>query len=139
MHGPHVLVIDDDEVLGEMIKDLLAEEAYECVVATRGEEGISLAQKLRPALVILDLMLPDVSGYQLCQRLREDPALQRIPVIMLTGRFTDAKDRVQGFESGAWDFFVKPFDARLLVARVKNLIRATYPPGNSQVSSLPQG
>lgn len=139
MPGPYVLVIDDDEVLGEMIKDLLAEESYECVVATHGEEGLTLAREMCPAVVILDLMLPDVSGYQVCQRFREDPALQRIPVIMVTGRFTDARDRVQGFESGAWDFFAKPFDVRVLIARVKNLVRASAPHMEYPAPPFPQG
>ena len=84
----------------------------------------------KPQLVVLDLQLPDMSGYQLCQLFKKDPSLRRVPVVMVSGRFTEPQDRIQGFELGADDYFAKPFDPVLFVARIKNLLRSQYVQNN---------
>jgi len=120
-----VLVIEDDAGMRESLKDLLSLEEFECDVADTGKKGLAMFQLNRPQLVVLDLQLPDISGYQLCQMLKKDPALRRVPVIMVSGRFTEPQDRIQGFELGADDYFAKPFDPVLFVARIKNLLRSS--------------
>jgi DNA-binding response OmpR family regulator len=107
----------------ESLEDLLALEDFDCEVASDGKKGLALFQAHRPDLVILDAQLPDVSGFQLCQMIKRDPVIRRVPVVMISGRFTESQDRIQGLELGADDFFLKPFDPILFVARIKNLMR----------------
>ena len=118
-----ILVIDDDAGMRESLTDLLSLEEFECDVAESGKKGLAMFQLNKPELVVLDLQLPDMSGYQLCQQFKKDPSLRRVPVIMVSGRFTEPQDRIQGFELGADDYFAKPFDPVLFVARIKNLLR----------------
>jgi DNA-binding response OmpR family regulator len=77
--------------------------------------------------VVTDIQLPDMSGYQVCQSLKRVPGLKHVPVVMITGRFTEPDDKVQGFESGADEFFSKPFDPYLFVARLKSILRGAAP------------
>ena len=123
-----VLLIEDDPGMRESLRDLLSMEELECEVAESGKKGLAMFQLHRPDLVVLDAQLPDVSGFQLCQQMKKDPLLKRIPVVMVSGRFTEPQDRVQGLELGADDFFTKPFDPVHFVARIKNLIRTTTKP-----------
>ncbi|SRR5258708_5068122 len=118
-----VLIIDDDAGMRESLKDLLSLEEFECEVADTGKKGLAMFQLHKPQLVVLDAQLPDVSGFQVCQMMKKDPLLRRTPIVMVSGRFTEPQDRVQGLELGADDFFTKPFDPVLFVARIKNLIR----------------
>jgi two-component system, cell cycle response regulator len=118
-----ILVIEDDAAVRESLKDMLSLDNYDCTVAGSGREGLALAESLRPALVVTDVQLPDMSGYQLCQDLKKDPISRHIPVIMMTGRFTEPDDRLQGFELGADEFFAKPFDPVYFMARVKSILR----------------
>jgi len=122
---PRILVIDDDASMRESLKDLFSLEEMECDIADSGKKGLAMAQTNHPQLVVVDAQLPDVSGFQLCQTMKKDPALKRMPVVMVSGRFTEPQDKVQGLELGADDFFVKPFYPVLFVARVKNLVRPT--------------
>jgi two-component system, OmpR family, response regulator len=120
---PRVLVIDDDASMRESLKDLLSLEEFECDVADNGKLGLALFQLHSPELVVLDAQLPDVSGFQLCQTMKKGLPFRQVPVVMVSGRFIDPQDRVQGLELGADDFFMKPFDPMLFVARLKNLLR----------------
>ena len=127
-HKPTTIVIvDDDAGIRDSLKDLLAVEHLECAVAETGEEGLELVDTLKPQLVVTDLQLPDMSGYQLCQSLKRQPSSRHVPVIMITGRFTEPDDKIQGFESGADEFFSKPFDPVLFVARIKSILRGLTP------------
>lgn len=126
-----ILVIDDDAGMRESLKDLLSLEEYECDVADTGKKGLAMFQLHRPQLVVLDIQLPDVSGFQLCQLMKKDPSLRRVPVVMVSGCFTEAQDRVQGLELGADEFFPKPFDPVLFVTRVKNLLRSSAAVANN--------
>ena len=118
-----VLVIEDDRNTAGLISLYLEREGYRPVTAGDGETGLALAEQHRPALVILDLMLPKIDGWEVCRRLRQR---SDIPVIMLTARGEEI-DRVAGLTLGADDYVVKPFSPRELVARVKAVLRRTQP------------
>jgi DNA-binding response OmpR family regulator len=122
-----IVVVDDDAGIRDSLKDLMALENWECAVAGTGEEGLELVEALKPQLVVTDIQLPDMSGYQLCQSLKRDPGSRHVPVVMITGRFTEPDDKIQGFESGADEFFAKPFDPVLFVARIRSILRGLTP------------
>ena len=117
-----ILVIDDEPDLLELVRINLDQAGYQTETAENGRDGLSLLKTLRPDLIVLDLMLPDVSGTDLCRQVRSDPELAEIPVIMLTAK-ADEIDRVVGFEVGADDYVTKPFSPRELVLRVAAVLR----------------
>ncbi len=119
-----VLIVEDDPDIAEGLRYNLEREGLEARVALTGEQGLAAAldPKGAPALVILDLMLPGMSGAELCRRLRREPRTRRTPIIMLTARAAEA-DRVAGLELGADDYVAKPFSVRELLARVRAVLR----------------
>jgi DNA-binding response OmpR family regulator len=123
--SPTIVVIDDDAGIRDSLKDLMALENWNCVVAETGQRGLELVTSLNPQLVVTDVQLPDMSGYQVCQSLKRETSSRHLPVVMITGRFTEPDDKVQGFESGADEFFSKPFDPTLFMARIKSILRGT--------------
>lgn len=114
-----VLIVEDDPAMARLVRTYLEHEGYEVHVAETGEEGIAFVQAVRPNLVLLDLMLPLVSGYEVCKTLR---AKTDVPIIMVTARRSEA-DRLRGFAEGADDYVVKPFSPQELVARVGAVLR----------------
>ena len=124
-----VLVIDDEPDLLELVVHNLGVEGYRVLQAQTGERGVELARREKPSLVILDLMLPDLPGFEICKSLRSHPATAGIPIIMLTARSAEL-DRVSGFESGADDYVTKPFSVKELTLRVRARLRgqAKEPP-----------
>jgi two-component system alkaline phosphatase synthesis response regulator PhoP len=122
-----VLVVEDERDVAELIRYTLDREGFEVVVATNGADALREARDSRPDLVLLDLMLPLVNGWELCRRLKQDPATGALPVIMLTAR-SEEGDKVLGFELGADDYVTKPFSTRELVARVRAVVRRARPP-----------
>ena len=112
--------IQDDDV--RRLRELVHIKLNLEMAAT--DEMVKIARDLKPQLVILDAQLPDISGFQVCQMMKRDRALRRVPVVMVSSRFTEPQDRIQGLELGADDFFTKPFDPVLFVARIKNLVRS---------------
>jgi two-component system, OmpR family, phosphate regulon response regulator PhoB len=117
-----VLVIDDEKDIRQILAYNLGQAGYDVLTADGGEAGWALAQKEKPDLVLLDLMLPDTSGLDVCRRLKSDPSTREIPVIMVTAR-GDEIDRVVGFELGADDYVAKPFSVRELILRVSAVLR----------------
>jgi two-component system, OmpR family, alkaline phosphatase synthesis response regulator PhoP len=117
-----ILLIEDDDDIRELVVYNLERNGYRVKAAATGEQGLKEVAKRRPDLIILDLMLPDTDGLTICRRLRSDPALQDVPIAMLTARSEDA-DVVAGLELGADDYITKPFSPRVLVARVRALRR----------------
>lgn len=119
-----ILIIEDDPDIAESVRYNLEREGLAARVAETGEKGLAAALDARnpPALVILDLMLPGMSGMELCRRLRREPATRRTPIIMLTARVSEA-DRISGFDLGADDYITKPFSVRELMARVRAVLR----------------
>jgi DNA-binding response OmpR family regulator len=119
-----VLVIEDDPDIAESLRYNLERDGLTAFVSETGEKGLALAlnSKTPPALIILDLMLPGMSGTELCRRLRREPATRRTPIIMLTAKASEA-DRVAGLDLGADDYITKPFSVRELMARVRAVLR----------------
>ncbi|MDH7481380.1 MAG: response regulator transcription factor [Armatimonadota bacterium] len=116
-----VLVVDDDENTCELVRLQLEMAGFEPVCAYNGKEGLAVAREHRPNLIILDLMLPELDGIEVCREIRR---FSDVPIIMLTGK-GDEFDRVLGLEMGADDYVVKPFSPRELIARVKAVSRRT--------------
>lgn len=119
--GP-VLVVDDEEDLRELVAMALEREGIRTLKAANGREALEQLRVGRPQLVILDLMMPDMTGTEVCRRMRSSPSTADIPVIMLTAKGEEI-DRVVGFEVGADDYVVKPFSARELVLRIRAVLR----------------
>ena len=120
-----ILIIEDDEDIANSIKyNLEREGTFEVRIANTGEEGLKEITRMAPALVLLDVNLPLMSGFELCRRLRRDEETARIPILVLTAR-TDESDRVLGLQLGADDYVVKPFSMRELVARIHAVLRRT--------------
>ncbi|MBI2928705.1 MAG: response regulator [Verrucomicrobia bacterium] len=119
---PTIWVVDDEPDAVELIAFNLKAAGFNVAAAADGEEALKKARSHLPALIVLDLMLPEVDGLEVCKVLRRDPATAAIPIIMLTAKAAEV-DRVLGLELGADDYLTKPFSPRELVLRVKNLLR----------------
>lgn len=119
MSNKLVLLIEDEESIASFVAMFLRKEGFEVDMATDGASGLKLASRRSPQVIILDLMLPDMDGFEVCRRIRHD---SDVPIIMLTARDA-ATDKVVGLELGADDYVTKPFDPRELVARVKSVLR----------------
>lgn len=117
-----ILLIDDQPEIGVLMKAVLSRSGYEVIIALNGNEGIQQAQLSQPDLILLDIMLPDISGFDVCRQLTQIQATSFIPVIMMTGRVT-AQDLNRGFEEGAYDYLKKPVDRTELLARIKAALR----------------
>src|ERR1700687_1497807 len=124
-----VLIVEDDKDIVELVRYNLEKEGYQVAAASDGLAALAHVKKSAPDLVILDLMLPKLSGLEVCREVRRDVNLNRLPILMLTARGEEA-DRVVGLEIGADDYVTKPFSPRELVARVKALLRRTEPGGD---------
>jgi phosphate regulon transcriptional regulator PhoB len=122
-----VLIIEDDRDIVELVRYNLANEGFQVSAAFDGGTGLSTLKKTPPDLLLLDLMLPKLSGLEICREIRKDDSLNRLPILMLTARGEEA-DRVVGLEMGADDYVTKPFSPRELLARVKALLRRSEPP-----------
>lgn len=117
-----ILIIEDDEDILELVRYTVAKEGYEVTGVLSGEEGLAVARSTLPDLIILDLMLPEVSGFQVCAQLKADERTQHIAIVMLTAK-TDEADIVAGLELGADDYIAKPFSPRVIVARIGSVLR----------------
>lgn len=118
---PLVLAADDDTLIRELIQFRLERSGYAVVTASDGDEALRLARERLPDLVVLDVMMPGMNGYEVTRALRADEATKRIPVILLTARVQEA-DVAQGFEAGADDYLTKPFSPQELRARVQAIL-----------------
>jgi DNA-binding response OmpR family regulator len=115
-----VLVIDDDAHLREGLAEVLDMEGFTCLEAGNAKSGIDAAKKNNPDVVIMDIQLPDSSGFQICQELRKHS--KDFILIMMTGRFLSAEEKAQGFSLGADEYLTKPFDIRELCIRIRQLL-----------------
>jgi len=120
-----VLIIEDDAAIREGLVDTLRVKGYQVVAAACGIEGLEAFERQRPDLVVLDLMLPDIEGFEVCRRLKAPPAPD-VPVIILTARGAEL-DRVRGLELGADDYVTKPFSLLELIARIGVVLRRAHP------------
>ncbi|WKT81657.1 response regulator transcription factor [Thermosynechococcus sp. PP45] len=119
---PRILIIDDDPAIADVLAINLQMAGYEVTKSLDGMQGQALAVQLSPDLILLDLMLPQVDGFTICQRLRRDPRTQDIPILMLTA-LSQTHNKVEGFNAGADDYLTKPFELEEMLARVRALLR----------------
>lgn len=117
-----ILVVEDEADLQQVLDYNLRQAGHEVIAASRGHDGLRLARERHPDLVLLDLMLPDLAGTELCKALKRDPRTRDIPVLMLTAKGEEI-DRVLGFELGADDYVVKPFSVRELLLRIQAILK----------------
>ncbi len=123
---PRLMIVEDDEPLVELLRYNFEAAGYAVETVMHGDEAEARLREAVPDLLILDWMLPGLSGIELCRRLRQKPGTQSLPLIMLTARSEEA-DRVRGFETGADDYVVKPFSVNELLARANSLLRRAEP------------
>lgn len=120
----NILIIEDDADIAESLHYNFKREGFRATIAESGEKGLRLAldEKTTPSLIILDLMLPGMSGMELCRRLRREPVTEATPVIMLTAKAAEG-DKIAGLDTGADDYIVKPFSVKEVIARVRAVLR----------------
>ncbi len=118
-----ILIVDDDNNIAELISLYLTKECFETYIAEDGEEALNVFNAFKPHLILLDLMLPGIDGYEVCRQVRK---LSSVPIIMLSAK-GEIFDKVLGLELGADDYMIKPFDSKELVARVKAVLRRFQP------------
>jgi len=118
-----ILFIDDDPDIVRLVKETLLDEGFDFASAEDGEGGIREARTSHPDLIILDMHLPDINGFEVCRVLKGDEGCKHIPIIMLTGRFKKTSDKVEGLEGGADDYVLKPFETQELLARIQAVLR----------------
>ncbi len=137
MSKPRILVVEDDFDISNMLRIYFQSQGYEVAVAPRGGDALEMCRQQLPNIVVLDIMLPDIDGYEVCRQLRSNLRTSHIPIIFLTQR-DERSDKIQGLELGADDYITKPFDVEELRLRVKNAIaRATYESLTNPTTGLP--
>ena len=120
-----VLVVEDEKNIAELVKYNLEEAGFRVLTAGRGDTGLEQARKGKPDLIVLDLMLPEIDGIEICKILKQNEKINHIPIVMLTAKSQET-DKVLGLELGADDYMTKPFSPRELVARVKAVLRRVH-------------
>ncbi len=132
MTAPRILVVEDESALVTLLKYNLEKEGFAVAAARDGEEGVLMAREQKPDLVLLDWMLPLLSGIEVCRQLRRRPETRSIPIIMLTARGEEG-DKLRGLDSGADDYVTKPFSLTELAARIRAVLRRTKPSVEQEV------
>ena len=127
-----IMVVDDDKNICELLRLYLEKEGYQVVIANDGKEAVELNEKENPELILLDIMLPQLDGWQVCREIRKK---SQVPIIMLTAK-GEVFDKVLGLELGADDYIVKPFETKEVVARIKAVLRRT---GQNQGEAVKEG
>src|SRR3954468_888294 len=123
MHDPpRILIVDDNETNRCLLTARLGAEGYETMEAENGERALAVVREVEPDLVLLDVMMPKIDGFEVCRRLKADKSLPFIPIVLVTAR-AETKDIVIGFEAGADEYLPKPLDQAALVARVRSMLR----------------
>lgn len=137
---PKLLIVEDDPHIAEMLDAYFGVLGYEILIAGKGEDGIKLGREKLPDLILLDIRLPDIDGYEVAGRLKAEAATQNIPIFFLTER-RERMDRLAGFEVGATDYITKPFDMQELRLRVRNALRRVEkrPAPAHPLTGLPEG
>ena len=132
------LVLEDEPDVAELLRYHLDREGYDVTVVKTGTDAVKAVRDISPVVVLLDLMVPQLNGWEVCRRLKQDPDTTAIPVIMVTGRVEEG-DKVLGFELGADDYITKPFSPRELIARVRAVVRRVKTPGADAKRQLKAG
>lgn len=121
-----ILLIEDDQSLTELIRYNLTQDGFTVHCEADGEEGLYASEEISPDLILLDWMLPNLSGIEICRRIRRNKATRNVPIIMLTAR-AEESDRIRGLDTGADDYVTKPFSPKELIARIKAVLRRIRP------------
>ena len=129
-----ILIVDDDENIAELISLYLIKECFDTLIVNDGEEALKEFESYQPNLILLDLMLPGIDGYEVCRTIRKT---SNVPIIMLSAK-GEVFDKVLGLELGADDYMNKPFDSKELVARVKAVLRRFHEPAPTPAAEIPQ-
>jgi len=134
-----ILVIDDDELVSRTLQRALKLYDYQVMVANSGTEGLHLARRHHPDLVVLDVIMPGTDGYQVCRQVRGDPMLKNVPILFLTAKSKD-EDKIEGFRAGGDDYLAKPFNMQELQLRIKAILRrASSDPTEERVGQIAIG
>jgi two-component system alkaline phosphatase synthesis response regulator PhoP len=121
MHKGKILVVDDEVYIIHILEFSLGAEGFEVITANNGELAVEKARQEKPDLIVLDIMMPVLDGYETCRRLKKDSETKHIPIILLTAKGRDI-DKTLGFEAGAVDYIVKPFSPNRLIERIEEII-----------------
>ena len=135
---PCILIVEDEHAQMELLAYNVEAEGFRVLRATDGEEAMLIAQEDQPDLIILDWMLPNLSGIEACRQLKRKPETKNIPIVMLTARGQE-EDRVRGLDTGADDYVVKPYSVNELMARIRAIIRRTRVGGTGDTAHTDQG
>ncbi len=122
MNKPHIIVVEDDVSINELIRYNLEREGFAAEGVFNGSDAVRLIEQKSPQLVLLDIMLPGLDGFEVCRRLKEGAKTRNVPVVMITARGSEA-DIIRGLQLGADDYVIKPFSPKVLVARVRAVLR----------------
>ena len=137
MEPAKILVIEDDYIVARTIERSLQSEEFAVSIASRGDKGLQLAHLNPPDLVILDIIMPDMNGYTVCEQLRTDPVSAHVPILFLTAK-VKPQDRIEGLTAGADDYLCKPFNLDELILRVRAILRRTRPNNNKPSKAVPR-
>lgn len=118
--GPRILVVDDDQTNLKFLKEILDDD-YELLTVSSGEEALDILHTFAPKVVLLDIMLPGISGYEVCKKIRQDNKLAHIKIILISAKAM-VNERQKGYESGADDYITKPFDHEELLVKVQTIL-----------------
>ena len=122
MQGKKILVIDDSRFFAEQMKNILLDEGYDVATAAGGEEGLYMVLVEKPDLVMLDIVMPDIDGFEVCRILRDSESNNLMPIIMVTAQ-DDQEHRIKGLDLGADDYITKPYDPREIISRIRNTLK----------------
>jgi two-component system phosphate regulon response regulator PhoB len=126
-----IMIIEDEEALGLVLKYNLEKQGYDVIIETNGSKALATIEKNNPSLILLDWMLPEISGLEICQLVRSKPDIKNIPIIMLTAK-NEEKDKIKGLTAGADDYVTKPFSIPELMARIKTQLRHAPKPSTTK-------
>ncbi len=121
-----ILIIDDSPTIRKVLTTVLKAEHYQVLTCAQAADGIQTALRERPDLILLDVVLPDDNGIEVCAKLKAMPEIRHIPVILMTGNATDVENKVDGIEGGAEDYITKPFLPEEVLARVKGILKRNF-------------
>ncbi len=123
-----ILIVEDDPIMRKLLHKTLTPEGYECIMAANASAGMEACVRDRPDLLMLDVCLPDYNGIDLCRKIKADPSIRHIPVILITGEASEVERRMEGLEAGADDYILKPFKSKELLSRMKRIIKSAAKP-----------
>lgn len=124
MNAAHILVVEDDDLVSRTLERSLSDDDFKISLTNNGKDGLRIARKQAPDLVILDVIMPEMDGYEVCREMRADPSLSDMPILFLTAKIKD-EDKINGFLAGADDYLTKPFNVDELLLRVRAILRRT--------------